>query len=160
MVKNSPKKLKLRLANTKIARSKYAPYLLKQRAAATAPNEVIVTDIAYVASKESWLYLATVMDLHGNKIKGYEIQETMHTDLIGKALNKAMECHPALTGSIHRSDQGCQYTNHSYLQQLADYCLQSSMSATGNSYDNAAMKSFWSTLKTEAFPESGVFECK
>ncbi len=34
------------------------------------------------------------------------------------------------------------------------------MSAKGNCYDNAAMESFWSTLKTEAFPNSGVFESK
>ena len=34
------------------------------------------------------------------------------------------------------------------------------MSAKGNCYDNAAMESFWATLKTEAFPESGVFESK
>ena len=34
------------------------------------------------------------------------------------------------------------------------------MSAKGNCYDNAAMESFWSTLKTEAFSDSGVFESK
>lgn len=143
-----------------ISRPKYAPNLLKDRAAPTAPNEVIVTDITYVATKESWLYLAAVMDLHSKKIKGYEIQETMHTELIGKALEKAMKQYPNLTGCIHHSDRGCQYTSHQYLKKLTDYGLQSSMSAKGNCYDNAAMESFWSTLKTEAFPESGVFESK
>ena len=56
--------------------------------------------------------------------------------------------------------EAAQYTSHEYLQQLADYGLHSSMSAKGNCYDNAAMESFWSTLKTEAFPDSGVFESK
>ncbi len=60
----------------------------KDRAAPVAPNEVVVTGITYVAAKESWLYLAAVMDLHSKKIKGYEIQETMHTALISKALEK------------------------------------------------------------------------
>jgi putative transposase len=143
-----------------ITRPKYAPNLLEDRAAPTAPNEVVVTDITYVATKESWLYLAAVMDLHSKKIKGYEIQETMHTELIGKALEKAMKYHPDLTGCIHHRDRGSQYTSRQYLQQLSDYGLQSSMSAKGNCYDNAAMESFWSTLKTEAFPESGVFESK
>ena len=141
-----------------IARPKYAPNLLKDRAAADAPNEVIVTDITYVATKENWLYLAAVMDLHSKKIKGYEIQETMHTSLISKALEKAMKHHPGLTGAVHHSDRGSQYTSQEYLQQLADNGLQPSMSAKGNCYDNAAMESFWSTLKTEAFPDSGVFE--
>lgn len=143
-----------------IARPKYAPNLLKDQAAPNAPNEVIVTDITYVATKENWLYLAAVMDLHSKKIKGYEIQETMQTSLISSALEKAMKSHPDLKGGIHHSDRGCQYTSHEYLQRLADYGLQSSMSAKGNCYDNAAMESFWSTLKTEAFPQSGVFESK
>ena len=56
-----------------VARPKYAPKLLKDRAAPDAPNEVIVTDITYVATRENWLYLAAVMDLHSKKIIGYEI---------------------------------------------------------------------------------------
>jgi transposase InsO family protein len=143
-----------------IARSKYSLNLLKDSAAPSAPNEVVVTDITYVATKEGWLYLAGVMDLQSKTIKGYEIRETMHTELISKALEKAIKHYPNLKGAIHHSDRGCQYTSEQYLQQLKDYQLQSSMSAKGNCYDNAAMESFWSTLKTEAFPESGVFESK
>lgn len=82
----------------------------------------------------------------------------MHTGLIRKALEKALKRHPDLTGTIHHSDRGSQYTSHQYLQQLSGVGLQSSMSAKGNCYNNVAMKSFWSPLKTEAFPESGVFE--
>ena len=89
------------------------------------------------------------MDLHSKKIKGYEIQKTMHTGLIGRALKKAMNRHPGLTGAIHPSDRGSQYTNHGYLQQLADYGLQSSMSAKGNCYDNAAVETFFKTIKAE-----------
>ena len=37
-----------------ISRPKYAPNLLKDRAAPTVPNKVIVTDITYVATKENW----------------------------------------------------------------------------------------------------------
>lgn len=143
-----------------ITRPKYAPNLLKDRPTTTAPNQVIVTDITYVATKQGWLYLAAVMDLHSKKIKGYEIQETMHTELICKALEKATKHHPDLAGCIHHSDRGRQYTSHQYLQQVSASGLRSSMSAKGNCYDNAAMESFWSTLKTEAFTESGVFESK
>lgn len=142
------------------ARQKYASNLLKDHPVTTAPGEVLVSDITYVATKEGWLYLAGVMDLHSKMIKGYEIQETMHTELIVKALDTAMKRDPKLTGSILHSDRGCQYTSSQYLEKLDDYQLQVSMSAKGNCYDNAAMESFWATLKTEAFPESGVFESK
>jgi putative transposase len=119
---------------------------------AFAPVHVVPLH-SYVATKESWLYLAAVMDLHSKKIKGYEIQETMHTELISEALEKAMKHHPDRKGAIHHSVRGCQYTSEVYLQQIADYGLQSSMSAKGNCCDNAAMESFWSTLRTEAFPD-------
>jgi putative transposase len=119
---------------------------------AFAPVHVVPLH-SYVATKESWLYLAAVMDLQSKKIKGYEIQETMRTELISEALEKAMKHHPDRKGAIHHSDRGCQYTSEAYLQQIADYGLQSSMSAKGNCCDNAAMESFWSTLRTEAFPD-------
>jgi len=106
-------------------RSKYAPNLLKDRPTTTAPSEVIVTDITYVATKEGWLYLAAVMDLHSKVIKGYAIEETMHTELIIKTLERAMKRDPKLTGSIHHSDRGCQYTSQEYLQKLSDYQLAS-----------------------------------
>jgi transposase InsO family protein len=143
-----------------IFRPKYAPNLLKNQPISTAPKQVVVTDITYVATKEGWLYLAAVMDLGSKIIKGYAIEESMHTELIIKALEKAMKGDPELAGSIHHSDRGCQYTSQEYLQKLTDYHLVKSMSARGNCYDNAAMESFWATLKTEAFPESGVFESK
>ncbi len=143
-----------------IARLKYAPNRIKDRPTTSAPNQVVVTDITYVATKQCWLYLAAVMDLYSKRINGHQIEEYMQTDLIGKALEKAVKHHPKLTGCVHHRDRGSQYTSRQYLQQVSDYGLQSSMSAKGNCYDNAAIESFWSTLKTEAFPESVTFESK
>ncbi len=40
-----------------ITRPKYAPNLLKDRPTTSAPNQVVVTDITYVATKQGWLYL-------------------------------------------------------------------------------------------------------
>ncbi len=89
-----------------VARPKYAPNLLKDLDSPIAPNEVVVTDISYVATKENWLYLAAVMDLYNKQIKGYEIQETMQPDLISKALEKAMKSYSSLTGCIHHRRSG------------------------------------------------------
>jgi putative transposase len=51
---------------------------------------------------------------------------------------------------IHHSDRGCQYVDTTYRAMLQDHGFTQSMSGAGNCYDNAAMESFWSTLKTEA----------
>lgn len=50
---------------------------------------------------------------------------------------------------IVHSDRGSQYCSHDYQQLLIDNKLKGSMSGKGNCYDNAAMESFFHTLKVE-----------
>lgn len=141
-------------------RSRWAPNLLKEKPPTHAANEVLVSDITYVATREGWLYLAAVMDLYTKTIKGYRLASEMPTSLVSGALDQAMTSYPKLHGAIIHSDRGCQYTSDAYLEKVAYYGLKVSMSAKGNCYDNAAMESFWSTLKTECFPSSSVFESR
>lgn len=113
------------------------------------PNQVLVTDITYIPTKEGFLYLSALMDLYSRKIKGYAIGESLHTQLTLESLEDALRKHPELIGSLHHSDRGCQYTSKPYAEYLKKYKLKPSMSATGYCYDNAAMESFWATLKRE-----------
>jgi putative transposase len=147
------------LTTQSVARPRWAPNLLKNYKT-QSPNQALITDITYVATREGWLYLAGVMDLHTRVIKGYSIAQSMPTSLIIEALDRAMKHYPRLTGAIIHSDRGCQYTSHEYLNKLSAYGLKVSMSAKGNCYDNATMESFWSTLKTECFPPNGIFETR
>ncbi len=65
------------------------------------------------------------------------------------ALQQAL-CHRKPTpGLLHHSDKGCQYTSHDFQKLLRLNSIHASMSGTGNCYDNAAMESFFHTLKTE-----------
>ncbi|GMU68904.1 MAG: hypothetical protein AMXMBFR37_12360 [Steroidobacteraceae bacterium] len=50
---------------------------------------------------------------------------------------------------LHHSDQGSQYTSEAFQRLLADHGVDCSMSRSGNCWDNAAMESFFSSLKTE-----------
>ncbi|NJR42557.1 MAG: IS3 family transposase [Akkermansiaceae bacterium] len=147
------------LTTQSVARPRWAPNLLKDFKT-QKNNQALATDITYVATREGWLYLAGVIDLHTRVIKGYSIAQNMQTSLIIDALDRAMKQYPGLKGSIIHSDRGCQYTSHEYLNQLSAYGLKVSMSAKGNCYDNAMMESFWSTLKTECFPPNGIFETR
>jgi putative transposase len=49
------------------------------------------------------------------------------------------------------SDQGWQYQMSHYREQLHEHGLTQSMSRKGNCLDNAAMESFFGTLKSEFF---------
>ena len=50
---------------------------------------------------------------------------------------------------LHHSDQGSQYTSEKFQWLMADNGVTCSMSRSGNVGENAAMESFFSSLKTE-----------
>ena len=154
------RKRRYRPKTTQVTAKKFAENKLANYSPKSA-NEVIVTDITYLRTQEGFLYLSAVMDLKTKLIKGYSCSESLHTDFTLQSLATAMHRHPELKGAIHHSDRGCQYTSHAYLKSVQDYGLELSMSAQGYCYDNAAMESFWATLKLEMADEAHtVFETK
>jgi putative transposase len=114
-----------------------------------APDRVWVTDITYVFTLEGWLYLAAIMDLYSRKIVGWATRDSLATELVQAALQQSLARRRPAPGLLHHSDRGSQYAASSYRQLLKAAGFQPSMSAQGHCYDNAAMESFWSTLKTE-----------
>jgi putative transposase len=50
---------------------------------------------------------------------------------------------------LHHSDRGSQYTSEQFQKLMSDHGIVCSMSRSGNVWDNAAMESFFSSLKTE-----------
>jgi len=126
-----------------------APNRLRENPPPATINEVWVTDITYLPSKEGWLYLAAVMDLASRKIIGWHLEDHLQTSLPLEALLRAVAARRPAAPLIHHSDRGCQYTSSGYAEALRRSGLLPSMSATGCCYDNAAMESFWSTLKRE-----------
>lgn len=129
-----------------------APQKLMQRAAVDAPGQVWVSDITYIPTGEGWLYLAAEMDLFSRRIVGWDAREHMERSLVIAALGNAVAASTgSLRGLLHHSDQGSQYASHDFGATLAVLGIEPSMSRRGNCYDNAAMESFWATLKTECF---------
>jgi transposase InsO family protein len=131
-----------------------APNQLKAAPKPTAPNQIWVTDITYIWTLQGWIYLAAVMDLFSRRIVGWALEETMETTLVKAALARAQKERRPPPGLLHHSDRGSQYASHAYRALLESWGMNSSMSAAGCCYDNAAMESFWSTLKTELVPET------
>lgn len=129
--------------------AKAAPNLLNQDFCAHQPNEKWLTDITYIDTAEGWLYLAPVLDLYGRRIVGWSMADHMESSLVEEALMMAFAQRQPDPGLLHHSDQGSQYTGYEYQQLLSDHHCQVSMSGVGNCYDNAAMESFFSTLKME-----------
>lgn len=131
-----------------------APNQLKAAPAPTAPDQVWVSDITYIWTLQGWIYLAAVMDLFSRRIVGWALSDTLETTLVKEALARAQKERRPPPGLLHHSDRGCQYASHAYRALLESWAMNASMSAAGCCYDNAAMESFWSTLKTELVPET------
>ena len=73
----------------------------------------------------------------------------LRTELVIQAFKQAMLHWDKPTELLYHSDRGCQYTSHVFQALLKHHGVTCSMSGTGNCYDNAAMESFFATLKTE-----------
>jgi transposase InsO family protein len=131
------------------AGDKIAPNLLNQEFSAAFPNQKWVGDITYIGTAEGWLYLAVVMDLYSRLVVGWAMGEQMDAGLVEGAWQMALLNRQPAAGFLHHSDRGSQYTSEEFQHQLTDLQCQVSMSRTGNCYDNAAMESFFATLKGE-----------
>jgi transposase InsO family protein len=125
-----------------------APNRLKQQQP-VAPDRIWVADITYIATSQGWAYLAAVMDLYSRRIVGWALADHLKSSLPKQALSRALQTRRPCQDLLHHSDRGIQYASHEYRTLLQSNHLLSSMSAQGNCYDNAAMESFFSTLKTE-----------
>ena len=112
-------------------------------------NRVWVSDITFIHTREGWMYVSAIMDVRTRKIIGLSMKDRLSQELTTDALMQAVKRERPGKGLIHHSDRGKQYASYAYKELLNQYGLQSSMSRSGNCYDNAYIESFWGTLKKE-----------
>jgi putative transposase len=126
-----------------------APNLVNRNFAPGERNRVWVSDITYIPTRQGWVYLAGIKDLHSREIVGFSLSERMDTSLVLHALTQAVLFHRPPVGLILHSDRGSQYCSGAYQEKLGAYGVVCSMSRKGDCYDNAPMESFWGLLKNE-----------
>ena len=133
-----------------------APNLIKELEP-SAPDQVWASDITYVATLEGWLYLAVILDLFSRRVVGWKLAESLEAELVVTALRNALILRQPDRGLYFHSDRGSQYRSEAVRKPLSVIGANLSMSGVGNCYDNARAEAFFSTLKTECFPDSQVF---
>ncbi len=126
-----------------------AENLLGRNFTAETSNSKWVTDITGVWTAEGWLYLAVVLDLFSRSVVGWAMGAHRDAELVEQALLMALARRHPQPGLLHHSDRGSQYTSARYQALLAEVGMRVSMSRKGNCYDNAAMESFFGSLKGE-----------
>lgn len=126
-----------------------APNLLDRDFFAEQPNQKWAGDISYVWTREGWLYLAVIIDLHSRRVIGWAVSSRMKRDLAIRALKMAIALRNPPKGCIHHTDRGSQYCSHDYQKLLRHHGFKVSMSGKGNCYDNAVVETFFKTIKAE-----------
>lgn len=124
------------------------PNLLKGKEV-TGVNQVWVADVTYIRIVTGFVYLAVILDVYSRRVIGWAISKSLDRELCIGALKMALQERKPPAGCIHHSDRGVQYASAEYVFELKEFCLQISMSAKGNPYDNAFAESFMKTLKYE-----------
>jgi putative transposase len=113
------------------------------------PERRWIADFTYVWTAEGWLYVAAVIDLFSRRVVGSSMSAAMTAQLVTDALVMAIWRRGRPDALLHHSDRGSQYTSEQFQRLMADHGVVCSMSRSGNVWDNAAMESFFSSLKTE-----------
>lgn len=136
-----------------------APNLLDQLFAEWDRNRAWVGDITYIPTREGWIYLAANMDLSSRRIVGWAVSSRIDRKLVLEALQRAVDLRDPEMGLIYHTDRGSQYACGAFQERLKGHGMIASMSRRGNCWDNAAMESFFHTLKVEWLGDR-VFETR
>jgi putative transposase len=123
--------------------------VLERQFEASAPNRKWVADFTYIWTTEGWLYVAAVLDLFSRRVVGWSMSATMTAELVTDALVMAIWRRGRPRALLHHSDRGSQYTSEAFQRLMAEHGVTCSLSRSGNVWDNAAMESFFSSLKVE-----------
>jgi transposase InsO family protein len=110
------------------------------------PNQVWVADITYIRLKNSFIYLAVLMDVFTRAIRGWYLSRSLDQHLTLHALHAALAHH---CPEIHHSDQGIHYAFKNYVQLLQTHQVQISMAGVGKPEENGYAERLMRTIKEE-----------
>ncbi len=128
------------------------PNLLKagpDQVVVTRPEQVWVADITYLPTQENVVYVSLVTDACSRKIVGHHVHESLHTESVMKAMEKAIGERQTTLPLIHHSDRGAQYCSGLYQRLHAKHGIRCSMTDGYDCYQNAIAERVNGILKTE-----------
>jgi transposase InsO family protein len=113
------------------------------------PNQVWQSDITYIKVGDRFYYLTFIIDVYTRRIVGYAVSDSLRSEANIKALKMAFATVSSdeLSGCVHHSDRGSQYTDGRYLKMLRGKDMLISMG--GRAQDNAFAERINGVIKNE-----------
>ena len=125
------------------------PNLLKE-VQIQQPEQVYVSDITYIKSRQRTHYLSLITDAYSRKIVGYHLSDDLNAESVVKALKMAVKGRRnKAIPLIHHSDRGLQYCSSVYQNVLVKYNITPSMTDGYDCYQNALAERINGILKQE-----------
>jgi putative transposase len=112
-------------------------------------EQVFVSDITYVKTREKTCYLSLVTDAFSRKIMGYHVSDDMSAENVAQALKMAVRERKSVRPLIHHSDRGLQYCSATYQNILRKNHIIPSMTDGYDCYQNALAERINGILKQE-----------
>jgi putative transposase len=139
--------------------------LVQRRFTAAEPNRLWVADFTYVATWSGTVYVAFVIDVYSRRILGWRAATTMATPLVLDALEQAIWTRGRtgvtdLSGLVHHTDAGSQYTSIAFTARLLDAGVDASVGSVGDAYDNALAETTIGLYKTELIHRQGPWRTR
>jgi transposase InsO family protein len=123
--------------------------LVKRSFTSERPNQLWVADLTYVRTWAGFAYVAFITDVFSRKIVGWQVSNSLRSDLALDALEQALHARNDLENLIHHSDRGVQYLCIRYTERLDQSGIERSVGSVGDSYDNALAETINGLYKTE-----------
>ncbi len=130
---------------------KVANNILDRNFKTDKPNQKWVTDVTMFQVNGKKIFLSPIMDLYNNEIIAYDISQTSNLEMIERMMKQVARRRSYATETILHSDQGYHYQSFLYQSILFQQKITQSMSRKGNCLDNAAIESFFGTVKSEFY---------
>ncbi len=123
---------------------------------APRPNALWLSDFAYVATWQGFVYVAFVIDAFAGRIVGWRVSRTAHAGFVLDALEQALHDRRPIAGDglVHHGDRGVQ-GGFKYTERPAEAGIERSIDSVGDSYDNALAETINALYKTEVIRQRG-----
>jgi putative transposase len=126
------------------------PDLVGRDFTASAPNQLWVTDLTFVATFAGIAYVCFIVDAYSRMIVGWRVASHMRTTMVLDAIEMARWSRgKRLAGLRCHSDAGSQFTSIRYGERLAEIGAVPSIGTVGDSFDNALAETVNGYYKTE-----------
>ena len=133
---------------------------VRRRFGVSTPDRLWFTDLTVIRTSEGFLRAAVVLEAHNRQVISWATDAYETPKTVMRALREAIAIRRPPPGCIIHSDRGYQFTSHEWHDLAGRYGLVVSLGEQKSALDNAAMESWFASLKNEDIHPGGVIKTR